>query len=64
MIDSVREEGDKHLCYKMAKKEKVESDIYNEITDHVMLVQLIGAAGNASHAASITGCCIYYPNQK
>ena len=64
MIDSVREEGDKHLCYKMAKKEKVESDIYNEITDHVMLVQLIDTDGNINHDSSIIRCWIYYSNDK
>ena len=38
--------------------------IFNEISDHVTLVQLIDTAGNVNHAVSITGCCIYDSNEK
>ena len=44
------------------KKEPGEFDIFNEISDHVMVVQLIDNAGKANHVVSIIGCWIYDSN--
>ena len=38
--------------------------IFNDISDHVTLVQLVETSVNVNHAVSITGCWIYGSNYK
>ena len=37
---------------------------FNDISDHVTLVQLIDTSGNFNHAVIIIGCWIYDSNYK
>ena len=39
-------------------------DIFNDVSDHVALIQLEYSAGNTNHVVSITGYWIYYSNYK
>ena len=41
-----------------------EFDIFNDISYHVILAQIIDTAGNVNHAVSITRYWIYYSNYK
>ena len=36
--------------------------MFNDISDHVALVQLMDNSGNMNHAVSITGHRMYYSN--
>ena len=45
-------------------KKTGEFDISNDISNHVVLVQLIVTAVNVNHVVSITGCRIYDSNYK
>ena len=41
-----------------------EFDIFNGISNHVTLVQLVYTPSNVNHVVSITGCLICYSNYK
>ena len=51
-------------CTIVQWKNKGSFDIFNDISDHVTLVQLIDTAGNDNRAVSITGYWIYDYNYK
>ena len=60
MIDHVRIKGEHRCRYEIFNvKQDKNFNIFNGISDHVMLVQLIDTAGNVNHVVSITGCWIY-----
>ena len=45
-------------------KNKGSFDIFDDVSDHITLLQLEDLSGNINHAASITRCCIYDSNYK
>ena len=60
MIYKEINKGYQCLCYKMLQwKTRGESDIYNDINEHVTLVQLMDKVGNVNHTVSLSGCWIY-----
>ena len=57
LTDRVKNNGEQRCCYKLFQwKNKGLFDIFNAITDYVILVQLKDYAININHTVSITGC--------
>ena len=65
MKDRVRDNFYQRYFYKIVQLKKTgELYIFNGISDHMTLVQLIDTAGNANHVVSITRFWIYDFNYK
>ena len=62
ITDHVRNKGEKRCRYKIFQwRIKGSFDIFNDISDHIMLIQLRDTSGNFNHVVSITGCRIFFP---
>ena len=60
VTDCIRNTGEQHHNYYFVQwKTKGKLDIFNHISDHVTLDQLIDTAVNVNNASSITKCWIY-----
>ena len=65
ITDCVRNKREQSCRYKLVKWDiKVLFDIFNDISNHVTLVQLIDTDDNINHAVSITVSWIYGSNYK
>ena len=63
ITDRVRNKGKRWCRYKLYSwKNKGSFVIFNDVSDHVTLLQLKDPAGNINHAVSITECWIYDSN--
>ena len=59
----VRNPVEQHLYYRINKQIKQRKFyIHHGISENVTVVQLMGTVGNANHAASIVGYCIFDSN--
>ena len=54
MIDNVRNKGEKHQLYELKQWKKRIIRFFNDISDHVTLVQLMDTTVNVNHDESIT----------
>ena len=65
MTDLVRNKGEHLRSYEIAQcKTRGEFDIYNNISDHAMLIKLIDTSSSFNHSVSITRFWIYDSNYK
>ena len=56
--------GEQHLRYNLKKWKKGASNILNDISENVTLVQLMESIGNVNHSISIVGHWIFDSNYK
>ena len=60
MVDKERNKGEIFLYYHLeTRKKKGSFDILNNISEHVILVQLMNSFGNANHSVSLDGKWIF-----
>ena len=65
MIDQERNKGKQNNHYKLLQwKKRGELYIFYDISEHIILVQLMDTVGNVNHGVSIPGSLIYYSNYK
>ena len=65
ITDRVSNKGEHRWRYEIVQwKKRGEFDIFNDISDHVTLVQMIYTYGHVNHAVSITRYWIYDYNYK
>ena len=60
IIDKEINKGGKSCRYKLLQSNKREFDIFDDISEHVTLVQLMNMVENFNHEVSISGCYINY----
>ena len=65
MLEKVRKFGEQHIRYKLDQwKQTGMFDILNNISGHVILVQLIYSLGNFNHVFSVIVAWLFNPNCK